>query len=80
MKTPVLLANALVGIELAEINAPARGRLSELAALSDNAINGDIHNLEKLSRLSASDLATDRPREKSPFLDDWVPEVFEKQL
>ena len=83
LKTPILLSDALVGIELAEINSPSkRARLSELAALSDNAINGDIHSLEKLSRLSAADLETDEPegKKRTPF--HWViefPEVFGKR-
>ena len=53
-----------------------------MAALSDNAINGDIHSLEKLSRLSAADLEADEPegKKRTPF--HWViefPEVFGKE-
>ena len=82
LKTPVLLADALVGVELAVTNASRKAaRISELAALSDNVINGDVHSLEKLLRSSATDLATDHPlgNKRKPF--HWViefPEVFRR--
>ena len=70
-----------MGVELAVTNASRKAaRISELAALSDNAINGDIHSLEKLLRLSASDLATDNhsATRETVSLGDRIPRGFRR--
>lgn len=77
---PTLIANAFVGIALAEQRAGERGvRIETLAAFADAAANGDSSAKHRLLREATADLSKDAPdgAARPPF--HWpiaFPEVF----
>ncbi|UVF22801.1 hypothetical protein HPT29_027675 (plasmid) [Microvirga terrae] len=77
---PTLIANAFVGIALAEERAGERGaRIETLAAFADAAANGDASAKHRLLRETTTDLSKDAPdgAARPPF--HWpiaFPEVF----
>jgi hypothetical protein len=80
LQLPILLADALVGIELAETTARARNaRIEVLAGLADEAAHGNDAVRSNLRIETIENLATDAPSgvPQRPF--HWVlefPEVF----
>jgi hypothetical protein len=77
---PILLADAFVGIELAETNARRKNeRLNVLSSTAELLANGDIREASRIRSEALEDLAKDEPRgiPRSPF--HWpleFPEVF----
>lgn len=80
LQLPMLLADALVGIELAESKDKARNeRIQALAGLADDAARGNESIISGIRTRSHEDLATDAPTgvPRRPF--HWAlefPEVF----